>query len=253
MRFIRCEADQATLVLYGPIGEHYQGGVTAKTVLEELQGLSASVRTIVVHVNSIGGCPFEGHAIATALHHERRANGRTVDVRIDGIAASAATIITCAGDPIRIAETALVMVHMPYALTIGTAAEHRENAVALDKIADAIIVAYRWTSTKAEAELRAMMAATTWLDAREAVAAGFATEVFTKAHASEPAASASAFPRELVARLGTIPARYRQHFDRLARSGRHTLTPANRTLAEQVYGSRCGPPSGPYDFRGDAA
>jgi ATP-dependent protease ClpP protease subunit len=231
---VRNAADAVELVIYGPIGAEYDG-ITAKQILDELTALPATTSRLRLRVNSLGGSVFEAVTIANLLREQRMAKGRTVEVTIDGIAASAATIITSAGKPIRIADNALMMIHNPFSLTLGDADEHRRMGTALDVIRDQIIATYRWTSPKSAAELSAMMQAVTWMDATEAVAAGFAHE---KVAAPAQQAAASVAPQNLLDRIGQTPARFRNQFS----AHRPAVAAAPGTLSTAaVYAERNRP------------
>jgi ATP-dependent Clp protease protease subunit len=197
--------ETAELVIFDEIGKSFwnDDAVSAKQVLEELQALPTSVRALRVRVNSPGGDPFEAAVIANALRAQRTEKGRAVEVSIEGLAASAATVVTSAGAPIRMADNALYMIHDPIALVVGPAADMRKVADALDKIRDAIIATYQWVSPLEAAELAALMAAETWMSASEALARGLVTEVVASVQA------VASFRPEAIARLGTVPEAYR--------------------------------------------
>lgn len=171
-------ATEAELNIYGDIGPAHDRdeAVSAQQFVADLRALPPTTRTIRVRINSLGGNVFEATAIANALRAERTERGRQIETIIDGVAASAASLVICAGQPRRIAESGLVMIHDPHGVFLGSAAELRQFADTLDSIRDAMVTTYRWVSPKSADELRAMMAATTWLDADEAIAAGFATD-----------------------------------------------------------------------------
>jgi ATP-dependent protease ClpP protease subunit len=156
-----------------------------------------------VPVNSPGGDPFDATAIANALRAERVQKGRTVEVSIEGLAASAASIVTSAGKPIKMARNALVMIHNPRGLVFGPADDMRQMAEALDRVRDAIIATYRWTSHLSAQRLAEMMAATVWMDPEEALKNGFATEIV------EGVKAAAQFRPEALASLGAVPPKYR--------------------------------------------
>ncbi len=82
-------------------------------------------------------------AIDATLRDERR----PVEIVIDGLAASAATIITCAGSTVKIRADALMMIHSPWSVTIGNASKHRETVPALDAVTESIIATYVDVST----------------------------------------------------------------------------------------------------------
>ena len=207
----KADSDLADVYIYDTIGEDWWtgGGVTAKGFLDELNALPEAVKTIRVHVNSPGGSVFDAVAIANSLRAQSTEKGRTVEMRIEALAASAASIVTSAGDRIKIANNALMMVHNPLAIVIGQAKDMREMAETLDTVRDSIVATYRWVSKLSPEEIQALMDATTWMDAEEAVKNGFATEVM------EPVAVAAHFDPRSVKALGEIPERYRDRVSAL--------------------------------------
>jgi ATP-dependent Clp protease protease subunit len=131
------------------------------------------VAELTVRINSPGGSVFDGVAINNAL----KRHPASVTVWIDGIAASIASMIAMAGDEVVMPENAMLMLHDPSGLVAGTAADMRATADALDKMATAMIAAYRDKSDAGDAEIAALMAAETWLSAEEAVELGLADRV----------------------------------------------------------------------------
>ena len=207
----QADLEAVDLYIFDEIGRSFwnDDAVGAKAFVDELRALPETVQTIHLHVNSPGGDPFEATAIANALRAQRTEKGRAVNVSIEGLAASAATIITSAGAPIRMADNALFMIHDPFALVIGPAADMRKMADALDKIRDSIVATYQWTSPLGAEELAALMAAETWMTAQEALDRGFATEVVDGVQA------AASFRPEALCRLGTVPEAYRARVEAL--------------------------------------
>lgn len=199
------EESIAHLYIYDEIGKSYWSDdtVSAKDFLAELKAIPESIKTIRVHVSSLGGNPFEALAIANGLRAERTERGRTVEIYIEGIAASAATIVTCAGLPIKMADNALLMVHDPSTYCGGTSDDLRKMADVLDQTRDAIVATYRWVSSLAADAIVALMKATTWMDAETAVANGFATEVIASAPVE------ALFTPEVLNRFGAVPEAYR--------------------------------------------
>jgi ATP-dependent protease ClpP protease subunit len=206
-------SDVANIYVYDAIGKSFWNDetVTAAKFVADLGKLADSVKTIRVHVNSPGGNPWEAATIANALRAQRTERGRTVETRIEGLAASAATIITSAGGPVRIADNAMMMVHNPAGAVLGPATAMRKMADALDVVRDTMITAYRWTSSLSAEELGALMDATTWMDARAAVANGFATEIIAGEKVE------ACWRPESVQALGTIPDAYRPALEALVR------------------------------------
>ena len=159
--------------LYGPVGDSWDGsGNTAKQFARDLSGLG-KVDLIDLHINSEGGAVFDGIAIYNQLlNHPARIN-----VTIDGLAASIASVIAMSGDTVAIADNAMLMIHDPHGAAFGDATDMRRTAELLDQVKAQILKAYvKRTGMKAD-ELSDMMAEETWLDADTAKRHGFADEV----------------------------------------------------------------------------
>lgn len=157
------------------VDDFFGFGVTAKAFVSELEKISPEVKTIRVHINSPGGDVFGALNIANALR-EQKAKGRTIETIVDGLAASAATLVMMAGDVIRVADNALIMIHNPWSSAAGDADEFRKSAEVLDHVRDTIITTYQWHVTLTSDELIQLMSAETWMDADQAIEWGFANE-----------------------------------------------------------------------------
>lgn len=144
-------------------------GTDAKAFIAQLDTAAASAAEVIVAVNSPGGDVFDAFAIYNAL---RRYAGR-VTARVDGVAASAAGLVVMAGDQVVMPENAMLMIHNPWTIALGTAADLRSTADMMDKARDGILAAYRRKSGQTDEELTAMMDAETWLTALEAQSLGF--------------------------------------------------------------------------------
>jgi len=163
--------------LWEDIGLGFDSDTTAKSFQTELDALPDSVKTIRLHVNSPGGDVFGAVTIANMLREQSSSKGRRVEASVEGLAASAASIVIQAGDPIRIGDNALVMIHDPWTGVRGNASEIRKVAEELDTITrSSIVPTYQWHSSLSEDEIVALMEATTWMGADEAIENGFATE-----------------------------------------------------------------------------
>ena len=176
---IRARDGGAEVLIYDEIGAY---GVSAKGFLAELGALPEAA-AIDLRLNSPGGSVFD----AVAIHNALTRHAGSVTVWIDGIAASAASYVAMAGDEIVIPENAFLMIHDPSGLVVGTAADMREMAGTLDKIAAGMMRGYAARSGKPEEEIAALMAAETWFDGAEALAAGLATRM------AEPVRVAASF------------------------------------------------------------
>ncbi len=157
------------IILYGDIGYD----VTAKDFAAELKRLG-KVSNIDLRINSFGGDVFDGVAIYSRLMD----NGADITVHVDGIAASAASVIAMAGKKIRISEAGQMMIHDAWTLGIGNATDLRKLADRLDAVSAQMAQVYeRRTGNDMEA-IRNWMAEEHEFSGAEAVKFGFATETF---------------------------------------------------------------------------
>lgn len=160
------------LWIYDVIGfGFFEDGVTGKSVRDELAAFDKK-QPINVRINSPGGDVFEAVAIRAQL--EQWPAG--VNVQVDGLAASAASYIATVGGTVSMAEGSMFMVHDPWTVAIGNAAEMQKAAATLDKIADSLVGAYARKSGKSHDEIRETMRAESWMTADEAIAYGLAND-----------------------------------------------------------------------------
>jgi ATP-dependent protease ClpP protease subunit len=179
--------NETTVTLYDEIGAF---GAGSKEFLADLGKLSG--QHIHLRINSPGGSVIEGTAIYNALR--RHEGGLTV--HIDAMAASMASVIAMAGQPVYMADNALLMIHNPWTVSMGESKDLRKEADLLDKLKVNLRNAYvRKTGMEAD-RITEMMDAETWLDAVEAVALGFADAI-----EEGVAAAATATPAQLRARF----------------------------------------------------
>jgi ATP-dependent Clp endopeptidase proteolytic subunit ClpP len=162
---IRARGTGTEVLIYDEIGAY---GVTAKGFLAEFGALPDDA-AIDLRLNSPGGSVFDAVAIYNAL----KRHAGEITVWVDGIAASAASYIAMAGDTIVMPENAFLMIHDPSGLVMGTAEDMRSTAEALDKVKGSLIQGYAAKSGKPDDEIANLMAAETWLDAKDALALGF--------------------------------------------------------------------------------
>ncbi len=168
IRFVN-RGKRGEIWLYDQVGEGFFGGMSAKTFTAELNKLG-QVDTVNLHINSPGGSVFDGVAIYNALkNHPAR-----IEVDIDGIAASIASVIAMAGDEIRMAGNAMMMIHDPYGMSMGGAAEMRKTADLLDQIKNVIVDTYAKRTGESAGTIATLMADETWMTATDALQLGFA-------------------------------------------------------------------------------
>src|ERR1043165_2866934 len=113
--------------------------LTAKAFLDQLSTLDAGVKTLRVHINSPGGDVFAAATIANALRDQQLTKGRTVETFVDGLAASAASVILMAGSKVTVADNALIMVHLPWTIAMGNAKDLGKVVNELDKVRNTIV------------------------------------------------------------------------------------------------------------------
>lgn len=178
------DGDTATIFIYGVIDPYW--GICAQDVATML----ASIKTpkIDLRINTGGGDVFEARAIMTLLTQ----HPATITAKIDGIAASAGSVIALAAETVEIAEGGFYMIHKGWTCMMGNADDLRTIAGLLDKVDAAMITDYVAKSGKAATEIEAWMKAETWFDAQEAVEAGFCNSVVPTTAAGKASATAKA-------------------------------------------------------------
>ncbi|WP_407970647.1 head maturation protease, ClpP-related [Burkholderia pyrrocinia] len=193
--------------IYGEIGFW---GTDAEMFAAKLDEVASTATSIVVAINSLGGDVFDAFAIYNAV---RRYAGK-VKGRVDGVAASAASLILMACDTIEMPSNARLMIHNPHTVAAGEAGDLRKLADLLESMSDSMLAAYVERSGRTEDEVRAIMDAETWLTAAQAKEQGFCDAIVDPiriaayAGAARLAARYAAVPAEIVAVLegdGEVP------------------------------------------------
>lgn len=166
------------LLLYGPISSQqswWEDRVTPQQFNQELAALGEDVPEIVVRINSGGGDVFAANAIFTRL----KDHSAKITVKIDGWAASAATIIAMAGDTIKIAKNGVFMIHDP-AMTVWNtfkAEDFLKMADELKVIKQSIVNTYAMKTGRKTEDIEQLMANETWWTGDTAVENGFCDEI----------------------------------------------------------------------------
>lgn len=177
LRFVRNAASGSVdLLLYGEIGEW--GDVSAKAFASSLKAHEGE--RVTVYINSYGGDAFAGHAMYSQL---RRHKGG-VDTVVDGIAASAASIVAMAGEKRSMGLGTMIMVHNPWTLALGEADDMRKTADVLDRVRDNLVAIYEERTGLPRERIVELLDEETWMTAEEAVSMGFADEVMGGVSAS---------------------------------------------------------------------
>lgn len=166
------------LELNGTIAEEswFDDDVTPQLFKDEL---NSGTGDITVWINSPGG-----DCVAAAQIYNMLSNYKgKVTVKIDGIAASAASVIAMAGDTVLVSPVSMLMIHNPATIAWGDHAEMQKAIDMLAEVKESIINAYVLKTGLSRPKLSHLMDAETWMDANKAVELGFADEVMTRAKA----------------------------------------------------------------------
>lgn len=167
------QQDELEILLYGCVGEdEFWDDITSKQFADELSQ-NANVSVINVRINSPGGDVFAGQAIYSML----KRHNATVNVYVDGLAASIASLIAMAGDKVIMPENSMMMIHNPWSIALGNADEMRKQADTLDKVRDSMVPVYQEKTGLDADKIISIMSDETWLSASEAVEMGFADEI----------------------------------------------------------------------------
>lgn len=168
------EGLERVLELYGTIAETswFDDDVTPKMFHDEL---FAGKGPVTVWLNSPGGDCIAASQIYTMLMDYKD----DVTIKIDGIAASAASVIAMAGTKVLMAPTALMMIHNPMTMAYGNHADMEKAIEMLDEVKESIINAYEIRTGISRAKLSHLMDSETWMNAGKAIELGFADDILT--------------------------------------------------------------------------
>lgn len=171
---------ERTLFLNGEISDETWFGdeVTSKLFKSELE---SSQGDITIWINSPGGDVF----VAAQIYNMLMDYHGNVKVKIDGIAASAASVIAMAGTEVIISPVAMMMIHNPMTVAIGDSKEMQKASEMLSEVKESIINAYEIKTGLARSKIAHLMDAESWFNAKKAVELGFADEILFKANEKE--------------------------------------------------------------------
>lgn len=167
--------DELDIYIYDQIGDYWGDSYSAKDLLEDIK--AESFNKINLYINSPGGDVFDGVAIYNILQRVKSDKNIKVDVHIDGMAASIASIIAMVGDKIYMPANSMIMIHNPWTYTAGNAIELRKTAEELDKICDSMKAIYLKRFNQTDEKLTELLDSETWLTADEALEYGLCDEV----------------------------------------------------------------------------
>ena len=176
-------ASENEALIYGPIASvseesfwgDYDGSISNKTFRERLNAIEGDV---VVRINSPGGSVFEASGMSNAMI-ERRNAGDTVNVIVDGLAASAASLVMLAGQEIAAAQLASIMIHRASGWLYGNAQDYLDMAKVLAGVDDTVVGLYAERTGMSAPDVRAALESETWFTAAEAIEAGLVDREIT--------------------------------------------------------------------------
>lgn len=195
------------LTLNGVIAEEswFDDEVTPKLFRDELMNGEGD---ITVWINSPGGDCIAAAQIYNMLLDYKG----NVTVKIDGIAASAASVIAMAGSKVIMSPVAMLMIHNPMTMAYGDTGEMEKAIAMLDEIKESIVNAYELKTGMSRAKLSHLMDAETWMDANKAVELGFADEILRRDDNTEAVAGSVMYSRNMVNRrlLNKLAEKYKE-------------------------------------------
>ena len=173
------ETADRTLYLNGTIAEEswFDDDVTPQLFKDELM---SGTGNITIWINSPGGDCVAAAQIYNMLMDYKG----EVTVKIDGIAASAASVIAMAGTKVLMSPVSMLMIHNPMTVAMGDTAEMQKAIDMLASVKDSIINAYEIKTSLSRAKLAHLMDAETWMDANKAVELGFADGILSREDAN---------------------------------------------------------------------
>lgn len=178
--WVRNEGEPSVLVLNGEISDETWFGdeVTPKLFKADLDKCQGD---IAVWINSPGGDVFA----AAQIYNMLMDYPHNVTVKIDGLAASAASVIAMAGTEVQMSPVAMMMIHNPMTVAIGDSAEMQKAIAMLDEVKESIMNAYEIKTGLTRAKISHLMDAESWFNAKKAVELGFADKILFSDDAEE--------------------------------------------------------------------
>ena len=179
--WIKDSDETRTLRLEGPIDEESFWGdeITPQMFRDEL---NAGEGDVTVWINSPGGNVFAAAEIYTMLKDYKG----SITVKIDAIAASAASVVAMAGDTVQMSPVAMLMIHDPSTVAMGNTKDMEKAIEVLNEVKESIINAYAAKSGLTHARIANLMSNETWMNAKKAVELGFADEILFSKKEDDP-------------------------------------------------------------------
>ncbi|SDY43005.1 head maturation protease, ClpP-related [Bacillus sp. 166amftsu] len=175
------EGDSSTITIYGSIGESWWGESTsAKDIENALNNVKSD--TVTLRLNSGGGDVFDG----IAIYNQLKNHSAKVIVHVDGLAASAASLIAMAADELIMNTGSMLMIHEASTFAWGTKSDIQKTLNALEGIDKSIADIYMTRFEGERSEIETMIENETWFTASEAVEIGLADKVDEEEEKTDP-------------------------------------------------------------------
>ncbi|WP_461206075.1 head maturation protease, ClpP-related [Clostridium sp. DL1XJH146] len=185
-RWVKNEAGEnpiRTLYLEGYIAEDswFDDEITPKQFKTDLYGDGSTLDDVVVKIHSPGGDCFA----AAQIYNMLKEYPGKVSVHVDGLAASAASVIAMAGDEVCVSPLSVIMIHNPAMLVAGEVSDLEAGINLLSEVKESIINAYQTKSGLSRAKIARMMDAETWMSAHKAIDLNFADTILYEEKSAE--------------------------------------------------------------------
>ena len=224
------------LYIYGDIVSYEwdESDVSAFGFKQDLDAIG-DVSEINVHINSNGGSTFQGLAIYNLLKQHKA----KINTYIDGIAASAASIIAMAGNKVYMPKTSLMMIHNCWTYAMGNAEELRKTAEDMDKIASAYKEAYLAKIKIDEDKLNKLLEDETYLTAKECIEMGFADEIIENKEDNAVNQYGNMSILKLVNKVKENEKQNKETINKIAEKISKTLEQAAKEIADKIFEKHC--------------
>ena len=188
------ETDEDELILSGVIAEESWWGDEVTPKLFKFELAKHKGRSLTIWLNSPGGDVFAASQIYTALMEHKG----DITIKIDGVAASAASVIAMAGTRTLMAPTSIMMVHNPWTVAMGEAKDLEHMIDVLGEVKETILNAYELKTGMQRAKISRLMDDETWMNAKKALSEGFIDGILYTDHGSNDTAEAYSYSRMTV-------------------------------------------------------
>jgi len=226
---------QSEVLIYDVIGWPY---VEAGEFTRDFKAIKS--KEITVGINSPGGDVFDG----TAIYNTIKEHPAKITTRIDGIAASMASIIALAGDEIQIASNAYYMMHNPWSMAMGDYRDFETEAALLKRIAGTLAQTYSERTGQSMDTVKEMMDNETWIIGKELVEQGFADKVIGEGKkASFDLSMYANTPKDIKSETVKTPVKTEREFEQILTRDAGLSRSQAKTVSRQWFNALEGKPA----------